>query len=116
MKYRRMWGDEDTEKLIALWPNRSITVKQIAKILGFSNARTVLRKASELELPSRREIPGLVGSRSPGRVAEVVFADDDFDMDAVIIPTLSGARFACSVCGMRSETPVHKLCESRNNA
>jgi hypothetical protein len=102
----------DEAKFAELWYNRSLTLKQVAHVLGRKSTGPLLLKARELGLPQRREIPGAAGLRGLGDAQEIDFSD--FDDEPSLIPLMSGARFTCKYCGFRSETPVHSACEDRH--
>lgn len=105
---RKPYAEWDDQLFRRLWYDRSIKLEKVAELMGRSAVRPLLIHAKALGLPQRRMIGGLVGCRPKGRHRFVSPLLIEYVKDE---PPF--AAFVCSVCGMRSLTPVHPKCEER---
>lgn len=84
----------DRAELERLWFDPAITVKEIARLLGWKHHRPLMARAHSMGLPRRREI------MRGGKLREGWNAKP---------------LFRCPVCLGKSETEIHPSCERRRD-
>lgn len=110
---RKPYAEWDDNAFRSLWYDRSITLVEMAKRMNRRAVRPLLRHARALDLPPRRDIEGPVGERPKSHWFESG-VHTSYEVSTYNEPSF--ASFVCSVCGMRSSTPVHPVCEERQRA
>lgn len=89
------------EELLPFWTDPSMTCKEIALRLGYLSTRAFMAKAKALGMEPRRNLFVNGHLRDSAPVSSFT-----------VTPTAH--RYACSICGTRSLTPVHASCEARS--
>lgn len=93
------------EQLRPYWYNPEMTVKEIAKRLGYRSVRAFMKKAAVLGMTPRRQVFWR------GRHQKEVQ-----DVDAMMASATAAHQFACLVCGTRSPTLVHASCQAATSS